>query len=76
MNYKDKIGESVYTIRDNNIIRDTIIEGCEIVSLNRGDVNHGKLLPEKIQYKLSSKNEWVSLDKIFFTKEDLIKSLP
>jgi hypothetical protein len=77
MNYKDKIGETAYYIKDNKIVKDMIIEGRETIHLNTGSDRHGKLLDAKVQYRFYKEKGtvWYLAERIYFNKEDIIKAL-
>jgi hypothetical protein len=75
MDWKDKIGKSAYRIKNNKISKELIYEGRETIRLNTGSNMHGRLLDPRIEYMFNGDKDWVKEDDIFFTKDELLKSM-
>jgi hypothetical protein len=70
MEWKSKIGVYAYRIRYSKIEYIKIIEGRETIRQDR-------LLDSLIEYRFEgdASHEWSNINDVYFTKEDIIKSL-
>lgn len=73
----DKIGEKAYYVKGDEIKSDMISECLVRTQLNTGDDRQGKLLKPIIKFRFynDNSNHWFPKNQVFFSKEELFKSI-
>ena len=67
----DNVGKEVYLIRDDKIIKERITK----VMVTRDESSDQVLKPVEGFYFFNNLGIWVDADRVYFTKEDIIKGL-
>lgn len=77
MTYIDNIGKHAYLIYEGKIKKDQVYKARVTHTLNTGSDRHGRLLDPEIEYLLRGNSMmWLKARDIWFSKEELINSLP
>lgn len=73
MEETENLGKTAYVIIDSKILSTRATSVRKEIHHNTGSDQHGKFMPAKVEYKIE--NKWYSSDKVYFSKEEIIKSL-